>query len=224
MNNNIKSVLIIIISSLAFMLVMGLILLGITFLFSVISPSSTIAGSGKYDKQYYINEYNGDLDSNLLIFPKKDTYYISNEYYSSFETNLFDTDGYIILKAKYDKKEFDNEINRIKSLNMTIKNGCKKGSNTYKNKIKYDEKSYNYPAYITIDGFDSTYEYALINNKESEIIYVYLSYPNLKEQIYKEYLKKDKSEYSNVEKASGYSMYNHSFDSGKSFAEFDDCQ
>lgn len=191
---------------------------------SIYLKPDSISGIENYNKNYYIEEYGGDLDSNLLIFPDDKTNLINPEFSSSFQTGLFDSDGYILLKSKYSEENFNNEIDRIKNLSIIISNGCREGASVYENKIKYDDASYKYPAYVTIDGFGSTYEYALINTDEFEIIYVYLSYPKINASKYKDYLKIDKSEYSKTDTINRYSMYNHSFNDGHSFIEFDDCK
>ena len=128
------------------------------------------------------------------------------------------------MKTKYDKSDFDCEIERIENLSATIYESCKKKDTSYTNYIKYDENAYNYPAYITIDGFGSTYEYALINGDDLEITYVYLSYPKTNNDIYKEYLKKDKSTYKDSNNMKKFSMYNHSFDGGSVYMEISDCE
>ena len=172
----------------------------------------------------YLENYLEDLDSSLEIFPDNKNNFINATFKSSLQTNLFDTDGYIILKTKYNKIDFDNEINRLKNISMTIKEKCYKDSKEHTNNIIYDEESYDYPAYITIDGFAYIYEYALINEKDLEITYIYLSYPTTNNDNYSKYLKKDKSKYNgNNENLKLYSMYNHTFDNNKTYVEFDDC-
>ena len=62
--------------------------------------------------------------------------------------------------------------------------------------VRYDEESYVFPAYVAMDGFDSEYEYALIDEENCEITYVFLSYPEFIDlQGYEEYLKLDPAEY-----------------------------
>lgn len=181
-----------------------------------------VSGISNYDKNNYLKEYKDDLDSNLSIFPDKNLNFVKAKFKSSFQSNLFDNDGYIILKTNYNKEDFNNEINRLNELKQTIKSTCNKKYKEYTNYIKYDTKSYKYPAYISIDGFAYTYEYALINKKELEIIYIYLSYPDINNNTYKKYLKKDKSYYKK-NTINMYSMYSHSFDNNKSFVEVGDC-
>lgn len=201
-----------------------IIIIVITVMILNITSTKEIEGIGNYDKNYYLNNYKEDLDSNLSIFPNKKNNFINGVFKSSLQTNLFDTDGYIILKTKYDKDTYNSEINRLKDIHLTISETCKKDARKYTNYIKYDESSYDYPAYITIDGFAYIYEYALINEDDLEITYIYLSYPTTNNSNYRNYLKKDKSKYnSNNDNLKLFSMYNHTFDNNKTYVEFDDC-
>lgn len=179
-----------------------------------------IVGIDNYNKEYYIKKYAGDLDSNLSIFPDDITNMINPSFFSSFSEGLFDSEGYILLSAKYTEEDFNSEVKRLSDLEMSISN-C--NGSFYDNHIKFDENSYNYPAYITIDGFGNTYEYALIDKEKLSINYIYLSHPNINNTKYIEYLKKDKNEYLNANTPDKYSMYNHSFDNGSSWTEFNDC-
>ncbi len=216
MKNNSKIIVIIVI------VISIILIIGFSFLVHPFNPDE-INGIENYNKEFYIKKYGGDLDSNLSIFPDDKSILIDPEFSSSFITGLFDTDGYILLISKYSEENFDKEIERLSNLKMVIKSTCHENASEYTNNVKYDDLSYSYPAYITIDGFGSTYEYALINEKDLEIIYVYLSYPSIKDSKYNKYLKKDKNEYSKNNTLNLYSMYNHTFDNGRSFAEFDDC-
>ncbi|MBR1392078.1 MAG: hypothetical protein IJ567_11690 [Lachnospiraceae bacterium] len=172
-----------------------------------------------YDKEYVVENYHSDLDSNLSVFP--DELSTVNEvasFHASLSTNLFDTDGEIILDCVYENDQFHDEIERLANLSMTIKNRDEQ----YTNSVLYDTEGYHYPAYITIDGFGNTYEYALIDQDNHEIIYIYLAYPNVRDFPYRDYLKKDLSLYEEENTLDAYSMYNHSFDDGESWTEFDD--
>ena len=219
----IKNILFITIIVLLIIVIRVGLILGLTSL-SNLSPKDNITGIDNYQKTYYIDKYGGDLDSNLMVFPDDTNNLINPTFSSSLQTNLFDTDGYIILKTKYSYEDFNNEVSRLSNLFMTINESCYPDSRKYTNYVKYDTKSYDYPAYITIDGFDSTYEYALINESNLEIIYLYLSYPSTNNKNYNKYLKKDKTEYKHLDNLQLYSMYSHSFDNGKSYAEYSDCK
>ena len=218
----IKIILITISSILLLFFIKMLLALGITSL-SFFTPAEEVTGIENYDKSHYINKYGGDLDSNLSIFPDDKDILKNAEFSSSLQTNLFDSDGFILLIANYDKDNFVNEIERLKSLSATIYESCYDNAKSFVNYVRYDENLYNFPSYITIDGFASTYEYALINEKDLQIIYVYLSYPKTSDSNYSNYLKIDKSSYDDSNTLDNYSMYNHSFDNGSSYMEISDC-
>ncbi len=172
-----------------------------------------------YDKAAVVAEHHSDLDSNLSVFPDQIGSGVKNvTYYCHLDRGLFDTDAVIILRCSYTDEAFAQEEARLGAISMTIRSG----SQSAENKIRYDEASYRYPAYIAIDGFDHAYEYALLMRENKEIAYVYLSYPGeetLKDR--EDLMKKDLSQYK-VPPEDAFSLYNHSFDGGKSYVEFDD--
>lgn len=175
---------------------------------------------GKYSKSYYIETCGGDLDSDLSIFPDAIHEHMQVLHYeSSLSTGLFDTSGYIVLVYTLNEEDFENELIRLGSLNKEIESD---NGETYINKVLYVEGMYSCPAYITIDGFDSTYEYALIDQAGNRIVCVYLSDVQTAEFPYTEYLKRDLSSYDLGDPFSSYTMYNHSFDGGQTYVEFDD--
>ena len=128
-------------------------------------------------------------------------------------------DGAIFLECTYSDDAFAAEIDRLKGLSMTIEFEGEQVTNH----VRYDEETYSYPAYITIDGFGDTYEYALVDQEENKIVYLYLAYPKVDSLVqYKEYLKKDLKTYAEEEKPGAYSMYMHSFDGGEVYIEYSD--
>ena len=207
-----------------FTVLIKFIVIVVITIISTLSPSKTITGIENYSKESIIKKYGGDLDSDLSIFPDDIFFIEDGEYYSSLQTNLFDTDGYIILIANLDEVYFSKEAERLKGLNATVRQSCKENADIYTNHVKYDDNSYPYPAYVTIDGFGHTYEYALLNEDELKITYVYLSYPKIDKPEYMDYLKMDKSVYSRNETTKEFSMYNHSWDNGQTFMEISDCK
>lgn len=203
------------------MLIFSIIsILSVGSFFSIFGKKEVITDINKYSKAHYLEKYKGDLNSNLSIFPDKMTSDMKNvEFESSMSVGLLDTDGYIYLKYQLEEEAFHKEINRIKQIEVTITNHNNK---KYTNHILYDAKSFIYPAYITADGFGNVYEYALINESEKEIIYIYISYPNIKTFKYLKYLKKDLTSYIDYNTLDKFTIYNHSFDGGQVFIEFDD--
>lgn len=155
-------------------------------------PFKTSKGIEQYDKLEMIKEYSGDMNSGFMTFPDSTDKMLSANYISKLKSGFFDSDGCFILEAQYNEKDFDNEVQRLSQITCELSYD----GTTVTNEIKYDEGMYNYPAYIASDGFDYVYEYSLIDEDNQTIIYVLLSYPqytNLHE--YKDYLKKDSSEY-----------------------------
>lgn len=131
-------------------------------------------GIESYDKQAILEKYGGDLSTALYVFPDSTDNMTDAEYDSYFFYGLLDTDCYIVLKATYSDEDFEAETERLSSINHTVEyNG-----ESYYQEIRYDVNSYNYPAYVAVDGYASEYEYALINEAENEIIYIYFSYPD----------------------------------------------
>ena len=175
-------------------------------------------GAENYNKDVIIEKYAGDLDSDLSLFPDE-IFTDKIEYSADFQPNLFDTDGSMILSCMYRDEQFSDEISRLRALSKTIDFDGEQYTNT----VMYDEDTYSYPAYITIDGFGNTYEYALIDQFNNRIVYIYLSYPDDKTlEQYRDYVKKDLSVYEEENTEDAYSMYNHSFDGGESWVGFDD--
>lgn len=190
----------------------------------VLAYSPTVEGIENYDKYYFIKIYRGDLDSNLSIFPDNKKMLNSSIFKSYLQEDLFNISGYILLDAYYSAEEYSKEVKRLKDISITIHESCRNDSKEYVNIIKYDDSSYDYPSYITIDGFAGKYEYALLDEKENKITYLYLAYPDINNNSYSKYLKKEKNNYTQNDSLKSFSIYNHSFDNGKSFNEVDDCE
>lgn len=173
----------------------------------------------QYEKSYYLENYGGDLDSDLSIFPDKITDDMEVKCFeSSLTTGLFDTDGYIVLEYTLDEADFHKEIVRLSQLEKDIENYDGK---VYTNQVMYVEDEYAYPAYITIDGYTNTFEYALIDEENYRIICVYLAYIDIANFKYDEYLKTEQSCYEDYDNLDEFSMYTHTFDGGKSYIGYD---
>ena len=173
----------------------------------------------EFDRAAVLARFGGDLDSDLSVFPDPvpegaDVL----EFEASFQSGLFDTDGIILLHCAYDEAQFQAEIARLSGLSKTIRSG----EESYTNRILYEENTYKDPAFIANAGFGNTYEYALIREAAGEIIYLYLAYPDPEKFAYPEYLMRDLTAYEEENTYGAFSMYNHSFDQGNSYVEFDD--
>lgn len=196
----------------------GAFLIGI-FALSESGPADKLSGIEDYDKKMILDTYGGDLDSGLFVFPDNTEGMINPSYISSMKTGLFDTDGYMILQTKYNEEEYQEEVERLSRIECTV--SSKEDSVTQK--VKYDESSYALPAYVASDGFDSVYEYALMNEDTYEISYIFLSYPNYMELIrYKQYLKVNPMEYEIEDALNQFTIYAHTFNGGDYWVEYSD--
>ena len=174
--------------------------------------------SSMYDKAYINDRFVGDIHGELMLFPDSIDDTDAVKYNVHLLTGLLDTDGHIVLVCRYDEEHFAAEISRLSSAECTME---VKGE-TLVQHVRYDEEMYYLPAYIAMDGFDSEYEYALIDESAKEIIYVYLSFPNVTEAVYHDYLKRDLSAYVTNDSLDGFCMYSFYFEDGKYWAEPDD--
>ncbi|MGN0317445.1 MAG: hypothetical protein ACI4E1_05845 [Lachnospira sp.] len=186
-------------------------------------PFKTEQGIEKYDKAKMVKEYSADFDSGFFIFPNSIDNAKTARYESKVKTGLFDSDGYFILEAEYDETDFENEISRLSDISCDISYN----ETSVTKQVVYDENMYEYPAYITSDGYDYIYEYALIDELNSRIIYVILSYPEYsKLQDYKEFLKKNADEYNldNKTVLENFTIYAHKFPGIDGWIEYSDME
>lgn len=176
-------------------------------------------GLSYYHKEDLLHEYGGDLGSYLMIFPDDKTMLKDCEFSYDLHIGLLDTDGYILLEARYDEAAYYLETVRLANLKLSIREERKDGM-TAVQEVRRDPDSYAYPAFVTADGFGNTYEYALMDSENLRIIYVYLAYPDVNNEVYGGLLKKDTAEYALDEKPGAFSIYYHSFDGGKSYVMY----
>lgn len=189
---------------LSFIMKFGFVLTMIFFMEN--TPYETRVGIENYDKAKISEQYRSDL-SELFVFPEDTKDMIEPTFVSSFKTGFFDTDGYMILQARYDKEDYDAEVKRLSSIECTV--------DDITIGIKYDEESYALPAYVAIDGFDYEYEYALLDEENHTITYIILSYPEYVDlSEYEEYLKLDADEYKIEDSLNQFSIYERYYKDG----------
>jgi len=189
---------------LSFIMKFGFVLTMIFFMEN--TPYETHVGIENYDKAKISEQYRSDL-SELFVFPEDTKDMIEPTFVSSFKTGFFDTDGYMILQARYDKEDYDAEVKRLSSIECTV--------DDITIGIKYDDESYALPAYVAIDGFDYEYEYALLDEKNHTITYIILSYPEYVDlSEYEEYLKLDADEYKIEDTLNQFSIYERYYKDG----------
>lgn len=154
----------------------------------VITPTESADEIENYNKTQIVEEYGADMDSALFLFPDDMETMLESTFEAKMKSGLFDTDGYIILKARYNKEDYEAEVARIANTKCSVMG--------IEAEVRYDIESYALPAYVAVDGFDYVYEYALVNEANCEVTYVLLSYSeSLELGKYQECLKLDMSQY-----------------------------
>lgn len=196
-------------------IVAGAIIFGLGAM-EMATPFKNLSGVDNYSKEYLLSEYSSDLDSGFFIFPDNTDSALEADYDSSLKTGLFDTDGYVFLTATYDEKGFEKEVDRLSGITCKVFDTLYENSDYHIEKVMYDTEMYSYPAYITMDGYDDVYEYALLDDENNRIVYALISYPEFTNLLkYRKYLKKDKTAYIiNDSSLDRFSIYSFSFKDG----------
>lgn len=113
--------------------------------------------------------------SGLFIFPTNLSKRVKEEkYFYKTGTGLFGGSYEIYLEAVYPKEEYEAEKERLSKITCEIQMDGKEDIVT--NEIWYVEDVFCYPAYVAVFENDSSYEYALLDEANRRIIYVFLQY------------------------------------------------
>lgn len=104
--------------------------------------------------------------STLSIFPGEIPSSASDiSYYYKFQEGWNRPICQLFLACSLSEEEYKLEKERLMKIAVSGANAVKR--------VKYDERAYMYPAYVAIEGYDFCYEYALINDTDRRIFYVY---------------------------------------------------
>ena len=105
--------------------------------------------------------------THFLIFPEEIPAEAEEvEYYYQYESGWDRPMSQIYLSYRLNENAYATEQERLSSLTYTDRTGETRS-------VEYDTTSVGYPAYVTIAGYDFCYEYALLNEKEHTIVYIY---------------------------------------------------
>lgn len=135
---------------------------GLNYADSGLFEQKTVTDIAYYDEMWDNPEKHEDYNKSIL-FPKSVENLKVTDFLFVYNVHLFITEWQIELVVKYDEDYFENEVERIKSV-------CK-GSPVY-GETEYFDK----PAYASMWDYDSCYEYAIVDEKNSEIVYIYFQY------------------------------------------------
>ena len=167
-----------------------LILIGVM---EIMDLGESFKGLDEYNKSAILEEYGSDFNSDMRIFPDDVSSFENGDYIACMDSNIIDTSAYIFLKANYDSQIFAKEKDRLSKINCVV---SAPSGESWTQEVYYDEETYKYPAYIATDGYTHTYEYALLDEENTSIIYVFLSYPDYKSlSKYEDYLKINPKDY-----------------------------
>ena len=134
------------------------------------TSGETIEGIENYNKKQLVEEYGSDLNSGLFLFPADAQLMIEPSFISRLKSDLFDTQGYLVLQTKYHSIDYEKEVERLENTSCMVQG--------QELAVQSDTESYALPAYVAMDGFDYVYEYALIDDKTCEITYLWISNPD----------------------------------------------
>ncbi len=174
----------------------------------VFAPLGKVEGADKYNKTKLSEKYASDLNSRLLLFPESIDGAVEADYHQGLKESIFDTDGYVFLEVTYSDADYEAEKKRLSEVSNEVEYDYSNNNTMITKKVKYDDTTYNYPAIVANDGSGYAYEYALLDEKSDTIIYAALSYPqSYKMEEYKDYLKKDRSEYEFEDTTGRFTIY-----------------
>lgn len=129
--------------------------------------------------QWNLSDIKGKLD----IFPKSMEEETQTEYFYSYKSGILDGTYQIYLKRQLSSLQYEHEIERLQGITDTYEGQV--------HAITFDKNNYMYPAYVSIYNFDSTYAYALCDEENYIIYYIYLQFiPQNKIQFDNELLPK----------------------------------
>lgn len=112
-----------------------------------------------------------DIKSGLYIFPKSTEELADVEYEYYCKQGILDNSYMICLKGYYpDKESYESELMRLKNISCSVKIPEK----TVINNIEFSDVLFDYPAYIAIYNCNLSFEYALQDDENNCIIYIYL--------------------------------------------------
>lgn len=112
-----------------------------------------------------------DIRSGLFIFPESVDGLAAAEYRYYCKEGLLDNSYLLFLKATYPNElAYAKEVDRLSGISCTVKTS----SSTVVNPVAYSESKFSYPAYIAVYNTDLSFEYALTDDEERSVVYIYI--------------------------------------------------
>ncbi len=119
----------------------------------------------------HITDESKDIHSAMIVFPSKLSSDNNYNYLYNCEYSVGDSSYLVMLEANYSQKAFDAEKKRLADLKVSFK--MPDEMEKRENKIMYDDKLFCLPAYVAIYNSHLAFEYALIDEENNSVIYVF---------------------------------------------------
>jgi hypothetical protein len=120
----------------------------------------TFTDTEDYSKIFELTELRFD-EVAMELFPGNIEGLTASDFYCEWEVGIVGSaKAEILLSAKYNEADFDEEMARLR----TLADG----------KILYDTQTFQYPAYVSVLGYQDTNYYALIDEENQTIHYLLL--------------------------------------------------
>lgn len=152
---------------------MILLLIGLSIQLTACGPAesySTMDPNEYLQTTGHIENEGTDIRSGLLIFPDTIEGLANVEYQYSCKEGTLDNSYFIYLRATYAEDAYRMERERLSNIQCTVKLPDK----TVNNSIEYSETLFAYPAYVAVYNTNMSFEYALADDENNCMIYVYL--------------------------------------------------
>lgn len=160
------------------------------FLTKLLEGEKTVSTDASTYMQY--DEFRGY--SALSIFPETVDLIKLIDYYYRYEDTFLDPTAEIYMERYYEEEAYQAEIERLQGIQAEHDGEVQT--------IIYDTENFSYPAYVTINGNNHCYEYALLLG-DGKIAYIFLQF--IKEE--EVYFPADYLPNAYEEDDKGYSMY-----------------
>ncbi len=124
----------------------------------------------EYQNWTHAETEKGDVDSGLFIFPENVSAAVETDYAYTYQHGVLEDGYYMFLKASYEESEYAKEVQRLSAISLDIKMS---DGNSVQKEIMYSEELFSYPAYVAIYNAHNSFEYALLDEENNAIVYIY---------------------------------------------------
>ncbi len=156
-----------------------------------IGPNSVYTDVGHAESYWWVDKPSDYCVSfiGFDLMPVKESNAQITDYYFRVQPTLLDDTIQLYLNCVYSDEDYAAEVNRLKNLNCighfsddtrvpeTVYSDGSTVVEEYRNETRYyDDDTFNYPAYVQDLEWGRACEYALLNEAEHRIVYVYLQF------------------------------------------------